>query len=227
MTIPTEPLNVPQIVDELAGGREVTAVWLNGFGGVTYSLAGEEFVKVYPIEHEALLVAEAERLRWAVEFHPVPRVLASGPGWLHTVALPGRSAVDPHWIARPRTATRAIGEALRRLHDSLPIESFPFGRPSWVPADAPSADLFVVCHGDACSPNTLIGDDAQWTGHVDFADLGVADRWADLAVAALSLEQNFEEGLEAELLDAYDVEADDERMAYYRARWEEQTAPSR
>ncbi len=227
MSIPTESLNVPQIVDDLAGGREVTAVWLNELGGVTYSLAGEEFVKVYPDEHAALLVAEAERLAWAVEFHPVPRILASGPGWLHTAALPGRSAVDSHWIARPRTATRAIGEALRRLHDALPVEGFPFGSPSWVPADAPSADLLVVCHGDACSPNTIIGDDAHWTGHVDFADLGVADRWADLAVAALSLERNFEEGLEAELLDAYDVERDDDRMAYYRARWESPDSPSR
>lgn len=218
---------MPKIVDELAGGREVTAVWVNELDGITFSLAGEEYVKVYPDEHAALLAAEADRLSWAVEFHSVPRVLASGPGWLQTAALPGRSAVDPHWIARPRTATRAIGEALRRLHDSLPVDGCPFGSPSWVPADAPPADQLVVCHGDACSPNTLIGDDAHWTGHVDLGDLGVADRWADLAVAALSLERNFEEGLEAELLDAYDVERDDERMAYYRARWESLTVSSR
>jgi aminoglycoside phosphotransferase len=36
------------------------------------------------------------------------------------------------------------------------------------------------------SPNTLIDDDGRCCGHVDFGDLGVADRWADLAVAALS-----------------------------------------
>lgn len=227
MTFPTEPVPVPNVVVDLAGGREATAVWLNRLGGVTFSLAGDEFVKVYPDEYAALLVAEAERMTWAIDYHPVPRILSSGPGWLHTAALPGRSAVDPHWVARPRTATRAIGEALRRLHDSLPVEGFPFGGPSWVPADAPPADLLVVCHGDACSPNTLIGDDAQWTGHVDLVDLGVADRWSDLAVAALSLELNFEEGLEAELLDAYDIERDDERMAYYRARWQSETAPSR
>lgn len=223
---------MPNIVVDLAGGREVTPVWLNEFGGVTFSLSGEEYVKVYadslpgslrsspPADHAALLVAEAERMRWAIEYHPVPRILSSGPGWLHTAALPGRSAVDPHWVARPRTATRAIGEGLRRLHDSLPVENFPFGAPSWVPADAPPADLLVVCHGDACAPNTIIGDDAHWTGHVDLGHLGVADRWADLAMAALSLERNFETGLEAELLDAYGVDDDDERLAYYRARWE-------
>jgi kanamycin kinase len=212
---------VPNIVVDLAGAREVSAVWLNELGGATFSLAGEEFVKVYPDSHAARLVSEEQRMRWAIDYHPVPRVLSSGPGWLHTAAIPGRSAVDPHWVARPRTATRAIGEGLRRLHDALPVDACPFGTPSWVPVDAPPADLLVVCHGDACPPNTIIGDDAVWTGHVDLGDLGVADRWADLAVAAMSLESDFEPGLEAELLDAYGIDADDERMAYYRARWEE------
>ncbi len=221
MTLPTAPVPVPNVVVDLAGGREVTAVWLNELGGVTFSLAGEEFVKVYPHDHAALLVSEEERLRWAVDYHPVPRVLSSGSGWLHTAALPGRSAVDPHWVARPRTATRAIGEGLRYLHDSMPVENFPFGAPSWVPADAPPADLLVVCHGDACAPNTLVGDDAQCSGHVDLGDVGVADRWADLAVASMSLEWNFEPGLEAELFDAYGIDADDERIAYYRTRWEQ------
>jgi kanamycin kinase len=34
------------------------------------------------------------------------------------------------------------------------------------------------------------------------------------------LESDFEPGLEAEFLDAYGIDADEERMAYYRARWE-------
>ncbi|KAA0085452.1 aminoglycoside 3'-phosphotransferase [Mycolicibacterium sp. P9-64] len=221
MTLPADAKPVPNFVVDLAGGREITSVWVNELGGTTFSLGGEEFVKVYPDAHADLLVREEQRLRWAVAFHPVPRVLSSGPGWLHTVALAGRSAVDPHWVARPRTATRAIGEGLRRLHDSLPVADCPFGPPSWIPADAPAADLLVVCHGDACPPNTLIGDDAQCSGHVDFSDLGVADRWSDIAVAASLLESDFEPGLEAEFLDAYGIDADEERMAYYRARWEE------
>jgi kanamycin kinase len=221
MTIPAGPLTVPNIVVDAAEGRDVTAVWVNELGGTTFSLGGEEFVKVYPDAHAALLVREEERMRWAIGYHPVPRVLSSGAGWLRTAVLPGRSAVDPHWVARPRTATRALGEGLRHLHDALPVADCPFGAPSWIPADAPPADLLVVCHGDACPPNTLIGDDAVWTGHVDLSDLGVADRWADLAVAASMLEADFEPGLEAEFLDAYGIDADEERMAYYRARWEE------
>jgi kanamycin kinase len=226
VSFPTEPLPVPNFVVDLADGREVTAVWLNELGGVTFSLAGEEFVKVYPDEHAALLISEAERMQWAIGYHPVPRVLSSGPGWLHTAALPGRSAADPHWVLRPRTATRAIGEGLRRLHDSLPVDDCPFGAPSWVPADAPPADLLVVCHGAAEAPNTLVGNDALCSGHVGLRGLGVSDRWADLAVAKMSLESNFESGLEAELLDAYGIDDDDERLAFYRERWAGQPSGS-
>jgi len=53
--------------------------------------------------------------------------------------------------------------------------------------DAPPAiDQLVVCHGDACAHNTLIGDNGHWTAHVDLGSLGTADRWADLAVATWS-----------------------------------------
>ncbi|MET0315644.1 MAG: phosphotransferase, partial [Rhodococcus fascians] len=93
--------------------------------------------------------------------------------------------------------------------------------PSWVPADAPPADRLVVCHGDACAPNTLIGADGDCSGHVDLGDLGVADRWSDLAVVTMSLAWNFPTVEEDALLDAYGVASDHERIAYYRARWEE------
>ena len=71
--------------------------------------------------------------------------------------------------------------------------------------DSPPIDQLVVCHGDACAPNTLIDDDGRCYGHVDLGDLGVADRWADLAVATLSLSWNYPGSWEGELLDAYGV----------------------
>ena len=52
----------------------------------------------------------------------------------------------------------------------------------------------MVVHGDACAPNTLISLAGEWVGHVDFGDLAVGDRWADLAIASLSLDWNFGEG---------------------------------
>ena len=59
MTIPAGPVTVPTIVVDLAEGRDVTAVWVNELGGTTYALGDEEFVKVYPDVHAALLVRES------------------------------------------------------------------------------------------------------------------------------------------------------------------------
>ncbi len=121
-----------------------------------------------------------------------PACWATGDGWLHTAGLPGRSAVDPHWVAESAdrgARDQASGCAL--LHDRLPLDDCPFGPPPWVTAIAPPIDRLVVCHGDACAPNTLIDDDGRFYGHVDLGDLGVADRWADLAVATLSLSWNY------------------------------------
>jgi len=87
-------------------------------------------------------------------------------------------------------------------------------------ADAPPVDRLVVCHGDACAPNTLIGDDGACVGHVDLGALGVADRWADLAIATWSTQWNYGPGWEQRLLDAYGIEADDERTRYYRLLWD-------
>jgi kanamycin kinase len=78
----------------------------------------------------------------------------------------------------------------------------------------------VVVHGDACAPNTLISDAGEWTGNVDFGDLAVGDRWADLAVASMSLDWNFGEGHQDEFFDAYGIRPDVERIRYYRALWD-------
>jgi kanamycin kinase len=221
VSVPTEPVPVPEIVERIAAGRPVVAVWENELGGVTFAIDGEgEFVKVYPDVQAHLLAAEVPRLRWAGHYTPVPQVLASGLGWLHTERLAGRSTVDSRWVDDPRTAARAIGDGLRRLHDALPVDECPFGRPFWVPDDAPPADRLVVCHGDACSPNTLMTDDGTFSGHVDLGDLGVADRWADLAIATLSLDWNYSGAWELELFDAYGVAPDPARIDYYRLLWD-------
>jgi kanamycin kinase len=86
--------------------------------------------------------------------------------------------------------------------------------------EIPSTDVLVVCHGDACAPNTLLTEDGRWSGHVDLGSLGLADRWADLAVATWSTEWNYGPGWEELLLEAYGVQPDPERMAYYRLLWD-------
>jgi kanamycin kinase len=87
-------------------------------------------------------------------------------------------------------------------------------------ADPPPVDELVVCHGDSCAPNTLITDDGRWSGHVDLGALGVADRWADLAIATWSATWNYGPQWQAPLLDAYGIAADPGRTRYYRLLWD-------
>jgi kanamycin kinase len=87
-------------------------------------------------------------------------------------------------------------------------------------AEHPPVDKLVVCHGDSCAPNTLITGDGRWSGHVDLGELGVADRWADLAIATWSTTWNYGPGWEGPLLDAYGIGPDPGRTRYYRLLWD-------
>ena len=91
MTFPTGPVAVPDVVARIAAGRAVEPVWVNELGGGTFAVGAEaaaaEYVKVYPDVHADLLAPEVPRPRWARRFTPVPEVLGSGRGWLHTAAL--------------------------------------------------------------------------------------------------------------------------------------------
>ncbi|OBG23472.1 phosphotransferase [Mycobacterium sp. 852002-51057_SCH5723018] len=251
MSFPSVPPPVPSVVGRFAAGRPVRAVWVNELGDVTFRVsspeAGTEYIKVADAG-VAEFAGEAERLRWAARYVAVPEVLGSGLdegpagrwAWLRTRGLPGLSAVHPRWLAAPDVAVRAIGVGLRTLHDRLPVRSCPFdwsvaGRLGRLTAVArarlgepPPIDRPVVCHGDACSPNTLIDERGRCCGHVDLGDLGVADRWADLAVATLSVGWNYPGRVwEAEFFAAYGVEPDPARIDYYRRLWHAEDVGSR
>lgn len=240
MSIPEAALPAPEIVRSLAAGAALTPVWRNSLGGVTFRTDDGRYIKWGPHDAEANMRDEAERMRWARRWTTVPEVLEQGQDdaheWLVTAALAGRSAVDPRWIDDPETAVRAVGRGLRELHDALPVEECPW---SWDPASRianaavrgiripddlrspPPVDVLVVCHGDACMPNTLLDDDGTPLGHVDLAALGVADRWADIAVASMSTQWNYGPGWEDTLIEAYGVEPDRARIDYYRRLWNE------
>jgi len=79
----------------------------------------------------------------------------------------------------------------------------------------PDTEDLVVCHGDYCPPN-LLSDGTEVVGYVDLGELGVADRWWDLAVATWSVTWNFGPGLETHFLDAYGIEPDEKRIRFYR-----------
>ena len=65
-------------------------------------------------------------------------------------------------------------------------------------------------------PNTLIGPDGSWSAHVDMGRLGVADRWADIAVGHANIAGNLTPDYQDLFLEAYGVDPDVERMRYYR-----------
>jgi kanamycin kinase len=187
-------------------------------------------VKWAPPDSGLPLLDEAERLRWAARYVEVPRVIDAGPAFLHTTKLRGTSAVADRWKAEPRVAVRAIGDGLRQLHDTLPVDECPFSwsvderrarmRAGAVLEEPPPIDRLVVCHADACAPNTLLDDDGRCSGHVDFGRMGVGYRWADIAIATWSTEWNYGPGWEDELLAAYGIEPDPERTRYYRLLWD-------
>nr|WP_242519356.1 aminoglycoside 3'-phosphotransferase [Microbacterium esteraromaticum] len=242
VSIPVMPVVVPPRVRELARGAALECVWQNDLGGLTLRATpqyGEPFfIKWGPRHDESTMRDEAERMQWAGRWARVPQVLSHGEDateeWLVTAALAGDSAVSPYWRERPETAVRAVGEALRAWHDALPVEECPWDWGVAARIDAaeqrgirvpeslrtpPPVDQLVVAHADACCPNTLLDTDGRWLAHVDLGQMGTADRWADLAVAAMSTEWNYGPGWDDTLIAAYGIAPDPARQAYYRALW--------
>lgn len=244
--VPGDDVVVPDVVRKLAGDAGVEPVWRNELGGLTFRLRGfstgvpDRFAKWQPLEGltdgqlvDVDLEAEAERLLWASGRVPVPAVVEYGhdrqAAWLVTEALDGIAAYDPRWRGTPEVAVRAIAEGLRTLHEAASVDECPFidSWPSGPDGSSgfdrlPEPDKLVVCHGDACVPNTLIDGSGRFAGLVDLGRLGVADRWADLAIATYSIswDVNFGRSYDDLFFETYGVEPDEERMRFYRDLWD-------
>jgi streptomycin 3"-kinase len=78
------------------------------------------------------------------------------------------------------------------------------------------ADL-VVGHGDACLPNFLFDPDTlECTGMIDVGRLGIADRYADLALLKAQLEDEWSVDA-SDFLKTYGLAAPDtQRLTFYR-----------
>jgi aminoglycoside phosphotransferase len=188
---------VPRVI---AHGADATGSWL-----VTAALPGENAVSP----------------RWVGDPATAVRAIGAGLRALHT-AFPVANCPFS-WSAADRLADARREAAAGRLDpESWHAVHQPLGVAGALrqAADIPPADELVVCHGDACAPNTLLTPDGRWSGHVDFGLLGIADRWADIAVATWSADWNFGPGSEPLLLDAYGIEPDPVRTRYYRLLWD-------
>lgn len=215
---------MPELLSRWAGdhGRTIAElVWLNEEGGLTARLSSDDAKDLFAKWSPTDLLDEAERMSWLSSRHSCPRVfdfVDNGQQWLLvTGALRGTSAVAPRWLAAPDVAAAAIGEGLAILHSLDPSQSI-FGPVDWVGTVA-EVDQLVIAHGDPCAPNTILGDDGSFVGHVDLGSLGVADRWADLAIASWSLDWNYGPGHDRAFWDAYGVAPDHDRIAFYRNLW--------
>lgn len=225
------PPTVRRLATRLRPGRDPEPLWRNQLGGLTVAL-GDAVLKLVPArvirDHpaEPTPLEEAERLAWIGDRHPVPRVLDAGADddgqWLLTRRIAATTAVAERWRADPRATVHALGAALRRLHDALPVDDCPWrvtsARAPQTPTPGRAADL-VVAHGDACAPNTLLDARGRFAAHVDLGAIAVADRHLDLAVALQSLEWNYGAGWEAEYLASYGYDADPVKLADWRAWW--------
>lgn len=218
---------VASLAARLRPGIAPEPLWRNQLGGLNVAL-GDAVLKHVPAQvvrdhaREPTPLEEAERLAWVGDRHPVPRVLDAGADddgqWLLTARIDATTAVAERWRAEPLATVRALGDALRRLHDALPVDGCPWRPPDALLADVPTHDL-VVSHGDACAPNTVLDDAGRFAAHVDLGALVVADRYLDLAVGLQSLEWTYGPGWEGEYLASYGQGADPERLAHWRAWW--------
>ncbi|MCW2287592.1 aminoglycoside 3'-phosphotransferase [Leucobacter luti] len=187
---------VPRV---LASGADESGSWL-----ITAALAGESAVAP----------------RWIAEPVTAARAIGAGLRILHDT-LP--VAECPYsWSAAER-----IEQFEQRLRTgSGPSEWDPAHRHLTLAdararlADIPDLAHPVVCHGDACAPNTLLDATGRFTAHVDLGTLGVADPWADLAIAAWSTEWNYGTGFEDLVYEGYGIEPDPARISYYRLLWD-------
>lgn len=186
-------LPVPEVLD---GGTDGQVDWL-----VTAALPGQPVSEPgSAADIERLVVLLARGLR---RFHAAP-----------VAACPFDFTVE---LAIAHARARVEGGLVDSVEDFHPEHAHLSPRAALAELERlrPAGEDLVVCHGDYCPPNVLVAD-GQVAGFVDLGELGVADRWWDLAVGSWSVTWNFGSGWERVFLDAYGVEWDPGRVAFFR-----------
>lgn len=248
----------PPLLAQLAPGWTATLAYRLVPEVTTWRLTGPDgsvrFAKVDTAGRFPTLSGEAERMRWAAPYLPVPVVVAmeqiGDVTILITEAVPGRDATDPEWRDDITGLVRAFGRGLSAFHTAVGGEKCPFrfdlstafaharqrialgtidpslGHPEHrhltpgqalvlLEETAPGSEDLVVCHGDYCPPNVLLTD-GRVSGYVDLGELGIADRWWDIAIGGWSTGWNFGVEFECLFYDSYGIEPDRDRIAFYR-----------
>jgi kanamycin kinase len=167
---------------------------------------------------DALYGTDATKHSWLADPARIVPAFARGLAAFHSAAPVDACPFD-------FTATTALEHVRGRVRDGVakPADLHPEHQHLTLPHAldelerlAPEHEDLVVSHGDYCFPNVLLDGDGRVTGYVDVAELGVADRWCDIAVGAWSVTWNVGPGWEDLFYESYGVQPDAARIAFYR-----------
>ena len=140
-------------------------------------------------------------------------------------ALRDLHRLDPATCPFDQRVERRLDAAEARLHaGDVDADDFDEDHRELAPAtllarlrvSRPAIEDCVVVHGDASLPN-LIADAGRFSGFIDCARLGVADRHQDLALAARDIASMFGQAFVGAFLDRYGIATDLQRLGFYRA----------
>lgn len=216
----------PDGVDELRGERD-RIQWLAGTGvqgpsvrdwaaterGACLVTTAVPGVPASELSSGALLEAWPSIVRMLHRIHTLPVAHCPFerrlPSMLQTAGdVVRRDAVNPAFLSEDQRDVPAA-TLLENLHSELGKRL------------AQEADDLVVCHGDACLPNFLVDPDTRaCTGVIDLGRLGLADKYADLALLRANAGETWAGGDEHRadriLAEAYGLDRmDDERLRFY------------
>jgi kanamycin kinase len=192
-------------------------IWAAPYLSVPRVLTCEQFDAVTVLLTDGLPGRDATDPVWQDDLPALVQALGRGLRSFH-------DAVGEEWCPFRFEISRALEHVARRVAtDDVDPAGFHEEHASFTPATAlaeleacvPADEELVVCHGDYCAPNVLLEHGAV-TGYVDLGELGVADRWWDVAVGAWSAGWNFGVELEPLFYEAYGIAPDDARIRFYR-----------
>ncbi|WP_052466698.1 APH(3') family aminoglycoside O-phosphotransferase [Beduini massiliensis] len=182
-------LNVPKVYEFIEKEGQHFLLMSEVKGRMLYELLKEDIQGTIKLYASALKMLH----ELPIEDYPIQRDLSE---WIQT-AQKNLPNVDLDTL-EDITKARGLEATFERLVALRPLER----------------DL-VVCHGDFCMPNVLVGDQI---GFIDLGRSGVDDRYQDIALALRSLKTNIEmihqpylESYTMLFLETYGIDKIDER----------------
>ena len=188
----TQGAAVPEVVDMGAGERIewMVTVALPGLAAAAAEHRGRP-------ERTVPVLAEGLRAFHEIDASDCPFDWTVKTALAHVQERVASNHIDPAGFHREHRHL-SPREALAQLH-----------------ATAQPEDDLVVTHGDYCFPNVMIAG-VRVVGVLDVGEVGLSHRWRDLAVGTWSTTWNVGPGYEDLFLDAYGIEWDLDRAAFYR-----------